>query len=544
MSESLIHTSQLCFAWPNGQIVFDQLSCVFGPLRTGLVAPNGAGKSTLLRLLAGHIEPMAGQIAVQGTLAYLPQHLPLTLDMSVAQLLGIAVKLEALAAILSGNAEQALFDLVGDDWDIEEKTRAGLARLGLGDVPFDRKLNEFSGGEIMSLGLAAQLLGQPDILLLDEPSNNLDHQARQRLYQVLDTWSGCLVVASHDRELLERMDQVAELNRTELRLYGGGFNFYQQVVRAQQQAAQQNVNSLRKEVKRDQRQMQLARERAERRASNASRNLASAGLPKIVAGNLKRGAQVSAAKSNEAHGAKVDRTQARLAEAKHALREELCSDLSLPATQVPQGLIVFSGKSMQVLRDERPLFGSSGVDLDIRGPERIGLSGANGVGKSTLLQVIGGISHFTAETICRGSGRVAYLSQRLDLLDAEASAVENFARFAPTLPAIERANRLARMLLRGEQMQLPVGLLSGGERLRAILACLLHAEPAPQLLLLDEPTNSLDLDAVGQLEMALSAYRGALVVVSHDERFLKALNLTRRLSLVEGKLEECRHADC
>lgn len=540
MSEPLVRASDLCFSWPDGSPVFERLSFTLGPSRTGLVAPNGAGKSTLLRLLAGELAPGAGGVEVRGTLAYLPQHLPLAGDLRVSEVLGIAAQLEALQRIAAGDADETLFGIVGDDWDIEERTRAALTRLGLDAIAFDRRLGTFSGGEVMALGLAAQLLRQPDVLLLDEPSNNLDQQARQDLYRLVDGWRGCLVVVSHDRELLERVDEIAELSRTELRLHGGGFGFYQQAIRVEQEAAEQEVRNLRQEVKREQRQRQKSRERDERRAGNASRNLQSAGLARIVAGNRKRSAQVSAGKSAEIHASRVDVAKARLAEAAQGLREIPDLDLALPATRVPECRLVFSGKRMQVVRGGRALFADPGVDLEIRGPERIALSGANGAGKSTLLRVISGDLAADHGDIRRGAGRMAYVSQRLDLLDPDRTVAANFASFAPEMPGPDRANLLARWLFRGTRMHQPVHGLSGGERLRATLACLLHAEPAPQLLLLDEPTNNLDLDAVGELEQALRAYQGALVVISHDASFLNAIGPTRRLLLAGGRLSETK----
>jgi len=538
MPAPFVRASNLDFSWPDGSPVFTRLSFALGPSRTGLVAANGAGKSTLLRLAAGELQPVAGRIEVHGTLAYLPQHLPLSGGLRVCDVLGIAAKLEALQGIAAGDVDEALFDAVGGDWDIEERTRAALARMGLDDVAFDRRLDTFSGGEIMALGLAAQLIRQPDVLLLDEPSNNLDHRARQHLYRLVEAWSGCLLVASHDRELLERMDQIGELARTGLRIHGGGFGFYQQAVRVEQAAAEEKVRNLRQQVRRERQQRQQSRERSERRAGNADRNLQSAGLPRIVAGNRKRGAQVAAGKSDDVHAKRVEATGERLGEAVEALREAPDLALSLPATQVPSGRLVFSGRHMQVVRDARPLFAGPGVSLDIRGPERIAMSGANGAGKSTLLRMIGGDLVADAGEIRRGPGRVAYLSQRLDLLDPDRTVAENFAAFAPGMPAPDRANLLARWLFRGTRMHLPVRALSGGERLRATLACLLHAEPAPQLLLLDEPTNNLDLDAVEELEQALRSYEGALVVVSHDDPFVDAIGPTRRLRLVDGHLDD------
>ncbi|MFF4986046.1 ABC-F family ATP-binding cassette domain-containing protein [Streptosporangium saharense] len=535
---SFIVFSNVSFSWPDDTPLFEDLSFTVGGGRTGLVAPNGTGKSTLLKLAAGEYRPTRGSVSVEGVLGYLPQNLPLTGGLTVAEVLGIAPVISALDAIESGDTAEEHFATVGNDWDIEERTRAQLDRLGLGELSFARRLATLSGGQIVSLGLAAQLLRRPDVLLLDEPTNNLDLETRHRLYGVIENWNGCLLLVSHDRALLDRMDRIAELDRGEIRSYGGDFTAYEEAVRAAQQVAEKNVRSAEQEVRREKREMQQARERAERRAGNAARNLKNAGLPKIFAGTMKRNAQESAARSQETHASRVGDARARLDEAGRALREEQKITLELPGTDVPAGRTVFLGERMQVSYGERPLFAGHGLDLTVRGPERIALTGANGGGKSTLLRIVNGDLTPQGATVSRAEGRIAYLSQRLDLLEAESTVAENLAAFAPAMPQAERMNLLARFLFRGPRAHLPVGVLSGGERLRATLACVLYAEPAPQLLLLDEPTNNLDLVSVGQLEAALNAYRGAFIVVSHDERFLTEVGVGRWLRLSGGRLTE------
>ncbi|HSA48635.1 MAG TPA: ABC-F family ATP-binding cassette domain-containing protein [Yinghuangia sp.] len=543
MSDAFIICTNLSFAWPDDTAVFEDLSFTVGGGRTGLVAPNGAGKSTLFKLMAGELRPRGGNVSVRGTLGYLPQSLPLTGDLSVAEILGIDRVIEAIDAVEAGDVAEEHFTTIGDDWDIEERTRGHLDRLGLTDLDFGRRLHTLSGGQIVSLGLTAQLLKRPDVLLLDEPTNNLDLDARRRLYTVLEEWNGCLLVISHDRALLGRMDRIAELERGELRFYGGNFEAYEEALRAEKETAEKNVRNAEQELKREKREMQQARERAERRAGNAARNLKSAGLPKIFAGNMKRGAQESAGRSRQTHAARVGESQARLDEAGRALRDEQRIVLNLPGTNVPAGRTVFHGENLQVRLGERPLFAPKGVGLTIRGPERIALTGSNGAGKSTLLRLIHGEMTPESGELRRADGPVAYLSQRLDLLDLDRTVAENMAAFAPALTDAERMNLLARFLFRGTRVHLPVGVLSGGERLRATLACVLCTEPAPQLLLLDEPTNNLDLVSVGQLESALSAYQGAFVVVSHDERFLTEIGVNRRLRLADGRLTEAGGPD-
>jgi ATPase subunit of ABC transporter with duplicated ATPase domains len=533
---SPIVASHLAYAWPDDTILFEDLSFTVPVGRTGLVAPNGAGKSTLLRLIAGECRPATGSVSVDGTVGYLPQTLPFDTHLTVADVLGVAPVIAALDALAAGDASEAVFATIGDDWDVEERLRAQLDRLGLAHVALDRPLGSLSGGEVVSVGLAGQLLRRPDVLLLDEPTNNLDVDARHRLYAALDDFPGTLLVVSHDRVLLDRMDRIAELYRGEIVFYGGTFTEYEAALQAAQRTAEADIRNAEQLLKREQHQMQQARERAAKRSSTAARNVKDAGLPKIVAGKLKRDAQESAAKSDDVHAKRVDGAKTRLDQAERALRDDDAIALELPDTEVPAGRTVVAARSLQAEVGGRKLFGDKGIDLDVRGPERIALTGANGAGKSTLLRIISGDLAPAAGDVQRADGRIAYLSQRLDLLDPARTVAQCLASSAPSLSHTRRMHLLAQFLFRGDRIHLPVSALSGGERLRATLACVLFAEPAPQLLLLDEPTNNLDLVSVAQLESALNAYRGAFVVVSHDERFLDAIGVQRRLRLVDDGL--------
>ena len=534
---SSITCSHLSFSWPDDTEVFSDLSFTVGAGRTGLVAPNGAGKSTLLKLIAGELQPTGGGVTVDGSVGYLPQTLPFATDLTVAEMLGVAPILAALTALADGDASEAVFAAIGDEWDIEERSAAQLARLGL-DVPLDRVLGTLSGGEVITLGLAAQLLRRPDVLLLDEPTNNLDTAARQHLYDELDRYPGALLLISHDRALLDRMDRIAELRDGDVQFYGGNFTAYQDAVADAQRAAADEMRNAESQLKVQKRQMQQARERAARRAGTAARNLKDAGLPKIVAGKLKRNAQESAGRADEVHARRVDDARARLDAAERAVRDDDVIALDLPNTEVPAGRTVLGASGLNIQRGGRMLFADNGIVLDIRGPERIALTGRNGAGKSTLLRMINGDIEPDAGTLTRGDGRVAYLSQRLDLLDEQRTVLENLMSWAPTLSITRRRHLLAQFLFQDNRIDLPVSVLSGGERLRATLACVLYAEPAPHLLLLDEPTNNLDLVSVAQLESALNAYRGAFIVVSHDERFLDAIGIERRMTL-PGCASEC-----
>jgi ATPase subunit of ABC transporter with duplicated ATPase domains len=521
MSPSAIVISDLRFAWPDGTVVLDGLNTVIPSGRTGLVGLNGSGKSTLLRLIAGKLRPSRGSITT-GEVGYLPQDLVLDTSRTVAEVLGIAEVIRAVAAIEAGRTDPQLFDVVGDDWDAEERARALLDQLGLADVELSRRVGALSGGQTVLLGLAALFLARPQVLLLDEPTNNLDRNARERLYEAVEAWTGVTVIVSHDRELLARVDQIAELRDGTVRIYGGSFADYEEAVRAEQEAAERALRTAQADVRRQQRELVAARTTLDRRLRYGRKQFANKREPKIVMNARKREAQVSAGRYRIMHEEKVEQAKGRLAKAEEAVRDDDAIRVDLAGTTVPSG--------REVLRVDAVLRNGVSVELDMRGPERVALTGPNGAGKTTLLRTITG-------DVPPASGRVealvpvALLPQRLDVLDDEATAVDNVARANPRASANTIRAQLARLLLKDGRADLPVGVLSGGERFRATLATLLIAHPPPQLLLLDEPTNNLDLSSVRQLVQALRQYRGALVVASHDEPFLQEVDVDRRLHL-------------
>ncbi|MFI5805253.1 ABC-F family ATP-binding cassette domain-containing protein [Streptomyces sp. NPDC051561] len=533
-SASLTCTA-LSFAWPDGTVVLDDFQLAVGPGRTGLIGVNGSGKSTLLKLFAGELTPTGGKVKAAGSIGYLPQNLVLDTGLRVDEALEIAETRAALHAIEAGDAREENFTAVGDDWDVEERARATLDGLGLGHIGLDRTLGEVSGGESVLLRLAALLLRRPDVLLLDEPTNNLDLYARQRLYDAVSAWSGVLVVVSHDRELLERVDQIADLRDGEVRWYGGTFSEYEEALAVEQEAATRMVRVAEADVQKQKRELIEAQVKLAKRKKYGQKMSEQKREPKIVMGLRKRAAQESAGKHRTLHAERLKGAKERLGEAEELVREDDVVRIELPYTTV------HPGRGVLAVRDLKMPYGASldGV-FELRGPERVALTGRNGAGKTTLLRTVAGqLEPLSGEVERLVPQR--FLPQRLDVLDDSLSVVQNVALLAPSATNNLIRARLARFLFKGAKADQSVGTLSGGERFRATLAALLLADPAPQLLMLDEPTNNLDMASVRQLTEALQAYEGALIVASHDEPFLESIGITRRLHLGaagEGEAEE------
>ncbi|MGW4717386.1 ABC-F family ATP-binding cassette domain-containing protein [Nocardia sp. NPDC004260] len=519
--------SDLTFGWPDGTPVFEGLDAVLGPGHIGLVGGNGAGKSTLLRLIAGELKPVRGSVTVAGHLGYLRQDLGLGVGQRVDAVLGIAEVRKALHRIEAGAGSETDFDSVGNQWDVEERALALLARLGLHYVAdsvehLDRTLDTLSGGETVLLGLVAELLAEPDVLLLDEPTNNLDRVARARLYEVIGQFSGTVLTVSHDRALLDRMATIAELRHGELRLFGGNFSEYERIVAAEQEAARAAIRDARSDVRKQARELVEARIKLDRRQRYGQKMWDQKREPKIVMGERKRQAQVSAGKLRNNHIEKLDSAKEQLEQAKELLRDDREIRVELPDTRLYPGQDVIELDGVELACGPT-------VALRVSGPERIALTGRNGVGKTTLLR-----------RIVEEGPKVPWrmLPQRLDIFDERKTVFENVASTAPHASAERIRAQLARFLFRGADADVAAAALSGGERLRAALAMLLLADPAPRLLLLDEPTNNLDLPSLEHLTQALAGFEGALIVVSHDPRFLDDIGVTRRLELTAAGLTE------
>jgi ATPase subunit of ABC transporter with duplicated ATPase domains len=507
----------LSFAWPDGTPVLDGVDVTFEPGRTGLVGDNGAGKSTLLALVAGTRAPTAGTVRVGGPVGLLAQTVTLDVGATVSDLLGITARRSALAAIEAGDTAPRLFDVVGADWDVEERAGALLRRFGLPD-DLDRPVGRLSGGEAVRARLVGLLVDPPAITLLDEPTNDLDADARALLVAAVDDWPGTLVVVSHDRELLEHVDRIAELRDGVIRTFTGGFSAYADALDREQQAARRQVRAAGADLRRQRRELADAQVVLARRRRYAATDYARKRRPKTVMQQRRRDAQVSAGKYRDLHADRVATARAHLDEAEAAVRDDRRIRIDLPATAVPA--------RRTVLRVADP-------GLELRGPERVALTGPNGSGKTTLLRAVAAAARAGAAVggVTVGPVPVGHLPQRLDL-DPRRTVLDT-VRAAGADPQAAREG-LARFLVRGDAVHRPVSTLSGGERFRVALAALLLADPAPHLLLLDEPTNSLDLASVDALVDALAGYRGALLVASHDERLLRDVAVTRRWTMHAG----------
>jgi ATPase subunit of ABC transporter with duplicated ATPase domains len=525
---ALVTLDRVAARTPDGHTLFSDLSLAFGRERTGVVGRNGAGKTTLLRLIAGVADPGDGSVARAGRTGFLEQAVGPPGHATVADALGVSSGLSIVARVLAG--EGSVDDLAEADWTLEDRMETALAEVGLTGFDLVRPLRSLSGGEQTRLRLAALLLDQPDMLVLDEPTNHLDRAGRTLVAGVLERWNGGAVVVSHDRDLLRRMDRIVDLSSLGAAIYGGGYDLYADRKAAERAAAERGLEIAERDAGRVAREGQRAVEKKARRDRAGRAFAARKSEPKILLGAMAERAENSGARDSRLAEQRAAAAEAAVTEARERVERIRTLAIPLPTTGLAVGrtVLAMSGAAWDA-PDGRRVVGP--VSLTLTGPERVAVVGPNGAGKTTLLRLMTGDLEPSVGRVERPA-RAALLDQQTALLRPDETVIEAYRRLNPEATPNAAQTALARFLFRNMAAQRVVGTLSGGERLRAGLACVMTGATPPQLLILDEPTNHLDLDSIAAVEAALAAWDGALVVVSHDADFLAAVGVGRTLELV------------
>ena len=572
-----ITLDHISYAHPSEPALFIDLSAVFSAPLTGLIGDNGCGKTTLMRLILGDLTPDSGSLAAPERMAYLPQDLGLDREQTLAELCGISEILRALQAVESGEYSPELYDTIGDNWDVEERTLAALATYGFTpatlvdrDSPeavralFARSMRSFSGGEAVIAALASLMVSDPEFILLDEPTNNLDSAAKAQLFAALEALPCPALIISHDRDLLERVNVIAELHAdrqglAHLRLFEGNYSTYRQALDTEQQAAQRRVTEAKNRVRSAHREWVQAQEIISKNMAQVWKD----DQPDTILDLAKDASRQAAAKLRGLRVGKQEQAREAYQKAQDEVRvqEKIYAELSqqpLPAGRKVLELHRVDARqvSRETFTTKQPTkvdslyFSPTETDSESRqgtpaehpehlilsGPEHLRITGANGSGKTTLLEAIAHAKDPEYRSPVQPTYRVdycldgAYIPQRITL-DPQLTLLQSVQRANPGVSEQHLRDQLARLLFRRESVHHKTGELSGGERFRAAVAQVLLADPVPQLLMLDEPTNNLDISSVDWLVQALEAYTGALIVVSHDEDFCRRIRIDRTLAL-------------
>ncbi|HPY25269.1 MAG TPA: ABC-F family ATP-binding cassette domain-containing protein [Mycobacterium sp.] len=515
----------------------------------GVVGANGAGKSTLLRILAGDLEPLAGTVSVapaDAFVGWLPQEHERIHGETVAGYItrrtgcaAATLAMETAATALAEDAPDAaaVYATALEHWlvtgaaDLEERIPAVLADLGLGGdavQPDSTPMTALSGGQAARVGLAALMLSRFDIVLLDEPTNDLDLDGLDRLEGLVRDLRGGVVLVSHDREFLARsVTRVLELDLAQntTTVFGGGYDSYldeREVARRHRREEYEEFAGKKADL--------VARARTAREwSSHGVRNA----MRKAPDNDKIR--RRAATESSEKQAQKVRQMESRIARLEEVVepRKEWTLQFSIGAA--PRSSSVVATLDKAVVRQGDFVLGP--VSLQIAAGERVGITGPNGAGKSTLLRLLLGRQQPDEGRASLGANvAIGEIDQARADFSGSGRLIDRFEQRVPSWPTAEVRTLLAKFGLRADHVERDVEELSPGERTRAGLA-LLQAR-GTNVLVLDEPTNHLDLPAIEQLEQALETYDGALLLVTHDRRMLENVRLDRYWTVENGRVVE------
>ncbi|MEA5209150.1 ABC-F family ATP-binding cassette domain-containing protein [Enterobacter mori] len=514
---------QVTCQFATGDTLFGPLNLTLDASPCALVGRNGSGKTRLLRLLAGIDEPEHGHIERFGTHAYVAQQHDISSQTTLAELLGYDAIFAARKRIDSGDYQPEDLEKLDGNWDLAERLSEAFRNAHLPPFDPDKPARELSGGERIRALLCGALIADADYLLLDEPTNHLDRQGREWFYDQLFHHQGGVLVASHDRELLAQVPRILELSPFGLRSFGGNYADYKTQRDTEQQAARAALEHAATERRRIRARMHKEHDDSQRRSAKTLRTVDSLNIASFERVKYKMAAKERIGSWKKQHSEKNDALNTAVNNARERVEDDNPVIFTLPGSRVAEGKQVLVLEALALPHVDIPP-----ISWRMDGPMRVALRGPNGCGKSTLLKVMSGVEVPLSGT-CTVSVTCAYLDQHLSQFDLSQSVLTHLNLSNSPLEEGTLRTRLAQLQLGADKVSLPLAELSGGERLKAALAIVLWREEATQLLLLDEPTNHLDLASVQAIEAALAEFPGALLVVSHDETFLKGLTLTHNL---------------
>ncbi|TXK20975.1 ABC-F family ATP-binding cassette domain-containing protein [Pontibacter qinzhouensis] len=499
--------------------------------KIALIGNNGAGKSTLLKVMAGLLEPSEGVVKAEDTPYYVPQVFGQFNHLTMAKALQVDEKLKALHQILNGEVTEANLTTLNDEWTIEERCQAALTYWNLQHLDLSQPMSTLSGGQKTKVFLAGISIYQPEIVLLDEPSNHLDTFGRQQLHAFIQNFSGSLVVVSHDRKLLNLLDSVYELSKCGITVYGGNYDFYAAQKQVENNALAHDVRSREKALRKAKEVERETTERLQKLDARGKKKQEKAGMPTIVMNTLRNQAENSTSRVKGALAEKVGSISQELSDLRKELPDADKMKFGFDNAGLPKGKLLVSAEEINFGYNQQLLWRQP-LSFRVVSGERLALKGLNGSGKTTLIKLMLGQLEPTVGILQRTENKAVYIDQDYSLIQNHLKVYEQAQEFnASGLQEHEIKIRLNRFLFPKEFWSMPCSALSGGEKMRLMLCCLTISNHAPDLILLDEPTNNLDIQNIEILTAAINEYQGTLLVVSHDQAFLEQVNIEQTIEL-------------
>lgn len=513
---------------PNRDLLFTDIHLAINKQdKIALIGNNGSGKSTLLKILAGKLQPSSGLVKTDAKPYYVPQLFGQFNDYSIAQALQIEDKLHALKEILDGNVTETNLTLLDDDWAIEERCKEAFAHWGLAELDPAQEVKTLSGGQKTKVFLAGIIIHNPEVVLLDEPSNHLDTHSRGILYDYIKYTNNTLIVVSHDRVLLNLLDTVCELSKRGITIYGGNYDFYAEQKMIEGEALANDVRSKEKMLRKAKEVERESLERQQKLDARGKKKQEKAGVPTIFMNTLRNSAEKSTSRMKDVHADKVNGISQELNELRATLPDIDKMKIALDNSALHKGKILVTAKELNFGYNDRLLW-KQALNFQITTGERIVIKGLNGSGKTTLIKMILGELQPSCGTIEGAAVKAIYIDQDYSLINDSLSVYEQAELYnSGALQEHEIKIRLTRFLFTKTFWDKPCKELSGGEKMRLMLCCLTIGNQAPDIIVLDEPTNNLDIQNIEILTAAINEYKGTLLVISHDEYFLTQINMER-----------------
>ncbi len=520
-----ITVQNLTYMHPDKEILFQDISfSIENGQKAGLVGNNGSGKSTLLQIISKEVLPSGGEIICHDTPYYVPQHFGQYNNLNVAQALHVNDKLTALHAILEGDASEINFTTLNDDWNIEERSKAALASWGVDYINLSQKFENLSGGEKTRVFLAGIDIHDPQIILMDEPTNHLDYNSRNNLYEMINSSRSTMLVVSHDRTLLNQMPSIYELTQNEVIYYAGNYDFYNE-------EKGQFLNSLQDKLEDKEKELRLARkiaretaERKEKHESRGKKNNIKKGVGKMAMDTLQDKAEKSRAKLNDVHTDKLNSISQDLSKLRLSLPDQKSMKVDFNTSNLHTGKILVTAKEMNYTYNEEYLWKTL-LNFQIKSGERILIKGKNGSGKTTLIKLITGILEPTKGMLDKAEYKHVFLDQEYTMIDNNLTVLEQVQAFNQGLLDHEIKTILNRFLFTYDTWDKSCCKLSGGEKMKLVLCCLMVGSNTPDIFILDEPTNNIDVQNIEILTATIRDYKGTVLLVSHDEYFVDQVGI-------------------
>ncbi|MDL2312527.1 ATP-binding cassette domain-containing protein [Bacteroidales bacterium OttesenSCG-928-B11] len=510
---------------PDREFLFENISfTVNSGEKSALIGKNGCGKSTLLRCIAGDFTPAGGEIILQNDAYYIPQHLKQYDHLTIAQALRIDLKLNALSAILQGDTDEKHFTDLADDWTIEERATTAMAAWELEHLSLEQSMEMLSGGEKTKVFLAGIAIHQPEIILMDEPSNHLDARSREKLYALIESSKAAILLVSHDRKLLNKFEFILEMESDKITSYGGNYDFYKEQKGLAIHALQQQVEEQEKSLRKAKKQAAQVAERKQKQDARGKKSGLKQGLPKIVINQLQSNAGASTAKLKNIHAEKNAKIKGELDHLRQQLQQHRSLITDLQSGELHTGKVIISAQAVNHRYTDHWLW-ENPLDIEIVSGERIAIHGDNGSGKSTLLKLLLGELQPTTGIIRRADFTYIYIDQEYSFLDLDKTVYEQAEKYNhQKLTEQELKVKLCRFLFPVDSWNKSCHLLSGGEKMRLLFCCLTIGNAMPDMMVLDEPTNNLDIESMDIITDNLKNYTGTVLVISHDQYFVEEIN--------------------